>query len=352
MPLNQAISLNTFQQTSFGYFAPVMIKTVAYPRAALIGNPSDGYFGKTIAFVFKNFQAEVELEESQHLHIIPCDRDRMDFSSLSELANEISEFGYYGGVRLIKASLKTFADYCGKEGITLSPKNFTIRYASTIPHRLGLAGSSAIVTATIRSLMEFYSVEIDKPQLANLILSVEKNELKISAGLQDRVAQVYGQPVYMNFDEQLMKETGAGEYIAFDKQLLPPLFLAYRTNLSEGSEVTHNDLAARFAKQDPAVLHAVLQWKELTTKTWAKLQAGDKDIAALLNENFDIREQVCEISSGNKQLIQAARNAGASAKFTGSGGAIIGTYTNDQMLQSIIGEMKKINAVVILPDIA
>ncbi len=85
-----------------------MIKTVAYPRAALIGNPSDGYFGKTIAFVFKNFQAEVELEESQHLHIIPCDRDRMDFSSLSELANEISEFGYYGGVRLIKASLNVY----------------------------------------------------------------------------------------------------------------------------------------------------------------------------------------------------------------------------------------------------
>jgi hypothetical protein len=28
-------------------------------RAALIGNPSDGYFGKTIAFVFKNFRAKV-----------------------------------------------------------------------------------------------------------------------------------------------------------------------------------------------------------------------------------------------------------------------------------------------------
>jgi glucuronokinase len=39
----------------------MIIKTHAYPRAALIGNPSDGYFGKTIAFTFSNFQAEVTI---------------------------------------------------------------------------------------------------------------------------------------------------------------------------------------------------------------------------------------------------------------------------------------------------
>ena len=39
----------------------MIIKTVAYPRAALIGNPSDGYNGKTIAFVFRNYSAEVQL---------------------------------------------------------------------------------------------------------------------------------------------------------------------------------------------------------------------------------------------------------------------------------------------------
>ena len=38
----------------------MIIKTIAFPRAALIGNPSDGYHGKTIAFVFRNYQAEAE----------------------------------------------------------------------------------------------------------------------------------------------------------------------------------------------------------------------------------------------------------------------------------------------------
>ena len=31
----------------------MITKAHAYPRAALIGNPSDGYFGKTIAFTFR-----------------------------------------------------------------------------------------------------------------------------------------------------------------------------------------------------------------------------------------------------------------------------------------------------------
>ena len=49
----------------------MITRTYSYPRAALIGNPSDGYFGKTIAFVFSNFQAEILLYESPELIIEP-----------------------------------------------------------------------------------------------------------------------------------------------------------------------------------------------------------------------------------------------------------------------------------------
>jgi glucuronokinase len=329
-----------------------MIRTVAYPRAALIGNPSDGYYGKTIAFVFKNFSAQVELIPSAQLQILPCERERLQFTNAQELVGEIGEYGYYGGVRLIKAAIKTFYGYCASHSLPLADKNFTIGYSTNIPQRLGLAGSSAIVTAAVKALMEFYEVDIPKPLLANLILSVEKDELKIGAGLQDRVAQVYGCPVYMNFDRQLMHKQGYGEYLPFDKSRLPLMYLAYRTNLSEGSEVTHNDLASRFAKSETAVLNAVEEWKDLTTQTWNKLQSGDSQIAELMNRNFDIRKNICAISQGNNELIETARLAGASAKFTGSGGAIIGTYENDETFDKLNAAMKNINATVIKPDIA
>jgi glucuronokinase len=329
-----------------------MIKTTSYPRAALIGNPSDGYFGKTIAFVFRNFKAEVELVESEHLQIIPCDKDRLQFSSVHELAQEVAQHGYYGGTRLIKATIKALHGYCNQHSIPIPNRNFTLSYSSDIPGRLGLAGSSAIVTAAINAMLQFYGIEIPNPILANLALSVEKDELKIGAGLQDRVAQVYATPVYMDFDKQLMQQQGYGKYIPFDKTLLPNLYLAYRTNLSEGSEVTHNDLATRYAKGDADVLQAIKQWKQLTDMVWAKLQTGDKDIAALINENFDIRNRTITISSGNRALVETARSTGASAKFTGSGGAIIGTYADEDMFEELRRAMQAIGAEVIKPDIA
>lgn len=328
-----------------------MITTVAYPRAALIGNPSDGYFGKTIAFTFSNFKVEVFLHESELLEIIPGSRDRLVFKNIGELSDEVKQTGYYGGLRLIKATIKKFDDYCAENNIVLPQKNFTIGFSSTIPDRLGLAGSSAIVTASIKAILQFYGIEIPKAVLANLILSVEKDELHIGAGLQDRVAQVYGQPVFMNFDKALMDKQGYGEYIPFHKNLLPSIYIAYRANLAEGSEVTHNDFAKRYAEGNTEVQDAVEQWKQLTDEAWRKLQAGNKDIAALLNRNFDIRKKVMNVSKGNLQLVETARSVGASAKFTGSGGAIIGTYESEEMFNQLNEAMKKIGAEVIKPEI-
>lgn len=328
-----------------------MIQTIAYPRAALIGNPSDGYFGKTIAFVFGNFRAMVRLEKANQLTLLAGNRDRLVFSGLDDLAGDIRQYGYYGGIRLMKAALKKFHDYCAECGLRLHENKFALSYSSDIPVRLGLAGSSALVTAAMKALMQHFGIEILKPVLANLVLSAEKDELKISGGLQDRVVQVYNQPVYMNFDRRLMELQGYGEYRVFDKSLLPPLYIAYSTALSEGSEVTHNDFAERYARSEPAALDAVAQWAHLAEQVWEKLQRGDKNIGELLNRNFDIRRRAMPVSRGNLRLIEAARSVGASAKFTGSGGAIIGTYEGDKMFAELTGAMKKIGATVIKPEI-
>ena len=130
----------------------MIIKSYSYPRAALIGNPSDGYFGKTIAFVFSNFQAEITLYESPELIIEPQERDRSEFSSVKGLFEDVRLYGYYGGIRLLKAAIKKFYEHCIERNVELPRKNFTIRYSTDIPARLGLAGSSAIITACIRLL--------------------------------------------------------------------------------------------------------------------------------------------------------------------------------------------------------
>ncbi len=331
----------------------MIICAKGYPRAGLIGNPSDGYNGKTIAFAFSNFSAEVILYETPELEILPDKRDHSRFSSVKELVDDVGLYGYYGGIRLLKAAIKRFYEYCTTQGATLHGRNFTIRYRSDIPHMVGLAGSSAIITACMRALMEFYGVRIPRPQLANLILAVEKEELGISAGLQDRVAQVYQGLVYMDFDLSLMERQGYGRYEEMPSELLPPLYIAYRSALAQSSEVFHNTLRDRYVKGDAEVMKAIAFWMGLTdTVRDCIVVRRYAELPALLNANFDRRAALCQISTGNLRMVAAARATGASAKFTGSGGAIVGTYRDESMFQALKTTLEPMGIHVIRPEIA
>lgn len=330
----------------------MIIETHSYPRAALIGNPSDGYFGKTIAFVFKNFSAKVQLYHTPELEIIPERMDVDRFENIHDLGQKVSANGYYGGLRLIKAAIKVFYNYCQSEKIQLDERNFTIRYCSDIPLRLGLAGSSAIITACFKALMEFYGVTIPNAILANLVLSVENKELGIAAGLQDRVAQAYETPVYMDFDKSFMDKNGYGEYIPLNVMELPKLYIAFRRNLSEGTEVLHNNLRARYNIGEQVVIDAMNEWADLTVKFRIAMEKRDEDrMAHLINRNFDLRRSIVKIEQGNIEMVEIARSLGASSKFTGSGGAIIGTYKDDIMYDSLVKTFATKNIEVIKPDI-
>jgi hypothetical protein len=74
-------------------------------------------------------------------------------------------------------------------------------------------------------------------------------------------------------------------------------------------------------------------------------------IGVLLNRNFDLRRSILKISDGNLQMVEAARSVAASANFTGSGGAIIGTYTDDAMYECLKTTLSVIGMKVIKPEI-
>jgi glucuronokinase len=131
----------------------MIITTHAYARAGLVGNPSDGYFGKTIAFSVRNFRATVYLWESPHFEIVPSAGDLAKFDSVGSFLRDAKLNGYYGGMRLMKAAVKRFHEYCRANGHELHEGNFTLSFESDIPRLVGLAGSSAIVTATLRALL-------------------------------------------------------------------------------------------------------------------------------------------------------------------------------------------------------
>jgi len=75
-------------------------------------------------------------------------------------------------------------------------------------------------------------------------------------------------------------------------------------------------------------------------------------LATLINANFDLRCRVLPVSEMNARMVYQARKSGASAKFTGSGGAIIGTYDSEEMYDNLQRDLEEIGCAVVKVTVA
>lgn len=315
-------------KTSSSSSAFSVIEHKAYARVGLLGNPSDVYHGRTVSFAFSNFWAFVQLRPSDQLVITPHPtHDLVEFRSLDHLVNRLSNEGYYGGVRLLMAICKTFYSYCKENEINLPAKNFTLSYDTNIPRQTGLSGSSAIVCAALSCLLDFFDVRhlIKVEVRPNLVLAAEK-ELGIVAGLQDRVAQVYGGLVYMDFSQEHMDKFGHGIYTPMDINLLPPLFLIYADNPSDSGKV-HSTVRQRWLDGDKFIISSMQEVAMVAEEGRTVLLEKDySKLAVLMNRNFDLRRSMFgddALGALNLEMVEVARKVGAASKFTGSGGAVV-----------------------------
>jgi glucuronokinase len=326
----------------------------AFARAGLLGNPSDGYHGKTLSISVRNYWAEVVLYEWDAVEIVLADDDRAKFDSVYELARDVRLHGYYGGIRLIKATIKRFVEHCQARGLALHDRKFSVRYQTTIPRQVGLAGSSAIIVATLRCLMEFYDVQIPIEAQPTFVLLVEQDELGITVGLQDRVIQVYEGLVYMDFAaarERMVDGLRCYWYEPMDPALLPPLYIAHHETLGEPTEVFHNNIRERFNRGDAQVVEAMTCFAQLAAEGCEALRGPDRRLARLIDANFDIRRGIYRLPQWQIDMVSAARACGASAKFAGSGGAIVGTYEDDAMFESVKTSLARIGSRTIRPQV-
>lgn len=317
------------------------ITTKARARVGLFGNPSDGYNGKTIALTISNFWASATVAPSDRLTLIPHPLfDPCDFGSLGDLGFISRREGYQGGLRLAQAACKRFYEYCMEKGVALPKRNFTLSYDTNVPRQVGLAGSSAIVTAIIRALMKFYDLDeshVAEPLLPSLVLSIEA-ELGIVAGLQDRVVQAYEGLVYMDFGLSHFEADGHGKYERLDcsllKDALPLLWLAYCGEPSDSGRI-HSDVRARYEAGDETVKLGMQNLAEVAEEAKQALLAGDAAACKrLMKRNFDLRRALFGdevLGSVNLNLIDVAARHGGVAKLPGSGGAVVGTCDPDQL---------------------
>ena len=329
------------------------IMTRSFARAGFLGNPSDGYFGKTVSFAFSNFGVELSLTESSRLRFVPGEVDDATFDSPEQLVRDLRLYGYYGGIRLLKAVTKRFWEYCQKEGKPLPKRNFTAEYKINIPRLVGLSGSSAICSAMLKALERFYEVEIPLETAPTICLEAEKEELRINCGFQDRVIQMYNGVVFMDFERSFVEANNRGRYERLDPALMPNLYVSYDAARAEESGEAHKEVKRLFEAKRADILSAMTEFADIAQQGRDALVAGHPEkLPALVNANFDLRDSIFHVAEENRRMVMTARRSGASAKFAGSGGAIVGTYEDEAQYAALERDLAAIGCRTLRPTIA
>lgn len=303
----------------------MILTETSWAGVGLAGNPSDGCFGKAVAVPAANYSVSVTLYESPEINFTPTAQDHDTFDALADLSEDVERYGYYGGIRLLKAAAKAFFEFCEEAAIALADRKFTARYESCIPRRVGLAESSAVVTATLRALVRFYEAPVDPVLLPVLAWRTERAELGIPCGLMDRVVQTYGRPVHMDLDEGAIERDGHGRYDPIAAERIPPLLLALPEHPSRaGQSDYHRALGVRLHEEDSELPARMREFAGFADEARDALVAGDMPrLGAVMNRNFDLRRQLFPIPETEANAVAACRDAGFAAKLAGGSGTLV-----------------------------
>lgn len=278
------------------------IRAHAHPRVGILGNPSDGYGGRVLSLAFTNFEAKVELSD--------------EGPTAQELFDRLERGRAEGLEALTSAAARRF------DRAHPLPSSARLGFSATtsIPRQVGMAGSSALVTAALRALAARTGQPLTPRELALLAWEAETEELGITAGPQDRVSQAHGGLLEMDFS----KPWGQDSFCYLDPALLPPLLIAWDPDPGAPSGDVHDTVRERHLAGEELVVEAMKQFPRLTLDGVSALERGDRaSFLECMNSNFDTRARIWSLSERDLELIAIGRELGCATKFTGSGGAIV-----------------------------
>mgnify|MGYP001820270814 CR=1 FL=1 len=299
-------------------------------RAAIAGNPSDGHGGAVVATVVSSVAATVTASPSDRFEIAGFDHGDV---SIDEVVRRVDADGCGDVQPLVPAALTTLHRRLGAD---IAPLHIDV--TTTIPRSVGLAGSSAIVIATMRAAAQLHgsapwATTIENPSLlASLALAAERDVLGITAGLQDRVVQSFGGTVSMEFGAEamrpldhphLLERPGAVLRVGSYRRLGPlpeGMFVAFRPDTAGDSGAVH-------AAVDPAdadVRRTMRRAADAARAATVAITAGDTAaLGSAMNATFDERAAVMELDPRHVEMVEMARATRAAANYTGSGGAVV-----------------------------
>src|SRR5262249_61100682 len=122
--------------------------------------------------------------------------------------------------------------------------------------------------------------------------------------------------------------------------------------LGEPTEIFHSNIRERFQRGERDVVDAMACLAEIAVQ--GRQAIVDRDaarLAQLVNANFDTRRRIYRLPAWQIEMVDAARRCGASAKFAGSGGAIVGTYDTEATFENVSRRLAAIGSFTVKPRV-
>jgi galactokinase/mevalonate kinase-like predicted kinase len=262
----------------------------ASARIGLLGNPGDLYGGKVLAATIDAFETVATV--TQTVFYAPASF-QPDVANLQRLA---------------------------VDRVAPSKGAIALGLTTDVPLQSGLSGSSAILLATLRALDAHLNLGLDPLEMAQIAWDIERKDLGVVAGPQDRVIQALGGLQYMDFSGP--DEIGIHEPL--DPDLLPPMLVAWPKEPGTPSGNVHRVLWERWSAGDTALRQSLAGFAEIADIGRQALLGRDTTtFCDAVDGNFDLRRSIFTLDDDQAALVTAARAAGAAAKFCGSGSAIV-----------------------------
>ena len=295
----------------------------ARPRVGLLGNPSDLYGGKVLAFTFDAFETVVQLTPQKRGVRFVCAKGGLEYSDWGALLEGLDARAGHGGHKLLAAAFDRFLAHTPSLR-ELAPDDprcaFEVTFRTDIPRMAGLSGSSAIIIAALRLWCCWFQVELSPFELSELALAAETEVLGFVAGPQDRVVQAYGGLLAMDFTVPRSPDS----YQRLDSVLLPEMLVIWDTQPGVSSARVHHDVYERWSAGDARVRSAMARFGEIYERGLEALRGGDRrGLADAIDENYDLRASLFPIEERDRRMIAIGRRAGAAVKSCGSGGAVL-----------------------------
>ncbi len=287
-----------------------MILASAPGRAGVLGNPTDGYGGSVIACAICE-RAKVAIEPRNKGLRACSDSGCIEFGRRSDFELKGDEFD------IVRAVIR----YLGVFDLPA-----TLYFSTTIPREAGLAGSTALLSSTLKAILEFVGVNYTPYYFAELNRVIELEYLGVQCGYNDAYMTTFGKLNYMDFRGKEYYRRLTQEKYATIERLTPFVsdlpFIVAHSGIRHHSGGFHRPIRDRWLEGDPKVVEGYIRIAEIARLGKRALLERDWFVfGQLMNENYSIQEEFAPSGDAVSNLVKKALKHGAlGAKLAGAGG--------------------------------